>query len=84
MSDQVSYGFSNSRSTERETHEDGKHAVTPSPVGQDSLCDLGRDEGVDDEGSGEQGAVAWNASKRPSPYALNGLPVQPTWTVHAT
>jgi hypothetical protein len=48
------------------------------------LCDLGRDEGVDDEGSGEQGAVAWNASKRPSPYALNGLPVQPTWTVHAT
>lgn len=64
MSDQVSYGFSNSPWTERETHEDGKHAVTPSPVGQDSLCDLGRDKGVDDEGSGEQGTMAVNARKR--------------------
>jgi hypothetical protein len=48
------------RSMEHETYEDGKHAVTPSPVGQDPLCDLGRDEGVDDEGGGEE----MNARKR--------------------
>lgn len=37
--------------SETDGDQDGEHAVTPSPVGQDTLSDLGRDEVVDDERS---------------------------------